>query len=111
MKHIIAYIKPHKLDPVTQALHQIKELTGMTVFEVRGFGRGRKREATPAEQLNDFVKHLKIEIFCKKEIEKQIVETIEKAAHTGLRGDGKIYVCGTQDAVRISSGERGKTAV
>ena len=67
MKHIIAYIKPHKLDAVTQALHQIDELSGMTVLEVKGFGRGRKKEASREEQLSDFVRHLKIEIFCKNE--------------------------------------------
>jgi len=111
MKHIIAYIKPHKLDAVTQALHQIDELTGMTVLEVKGFGRGRKRAASLEEQLNDFVKHMKLEIFCKNELLDVIVKAIEDSAHTGLRGDGKIYICGAQDAVRISSGERGETAV
>lgn len=111
MKHIIAYIKPHKLDAVTQALHRIDRLTGMTVVEVKGFGRGRKKEASPEEQLNDFVRHLKIEIFCKNELLNEIVTAIETSAHTGLRGDGKIYICGTQDAVRISTGERGEAAV
>ena len=111
MKHIIAYIKPHKLDTVTEALRKIDKLSGMTVLEVRGFGRGRKREATPAEQLSDFVKHYKIEVFCKDELLEEIVDTIEKKAHTGLRGDGKIYICGTQEAVRISTGERGEAAV
>ncbi|HHJ53654.1 MAG TPA: P-II family nitrogen regulator [Caldithrix abyssi] len=111
MKHIIAYIKPHKLDAVTQALHRIDRLTGMTVLEVKGFGRGRKKEASLEEQLNDFVKHLKIEIFCKNELLDEIVTAIETSAHTGLRGDGKIYICGTQDAIRISTGERGEAAV
>jgi len=111
MKHIIAYIKPHKLDAVTQTLHQIDELTGMTVLEVKGFGRGRKKKISPEEQLSDFVRHLKIEIFCKNEALERIVTAIEQAAHTGLRGDGKIYICATQDAVRISTGERGETAV
>jgi len=111
MKHIIAYIKPHKLDAVTQALHHIDPLTGMTVLEVKGFGRGRKKGASLEVQLNDFVRHLKIEIFCKNEFSEQIVHAIETSAHTGLRGDGKIYICGIQDAIRISSGERGETAV
>ena len=111
MKYIIAYIKPHKLDTVTEVLSRIDELTGMTVLEVKGFGRGRKREASPAEQLSDFVKHLKIEIFCSDELSEKLVGIIEKTAHTGLRGDGKIYVCETLNAVRISSGERGNTAI
>ena len=111
MKHIIAYIKPHKLDVVTQALHQIDQLTGMTVLEVKGFGRERKNELSPEEQLKDFVRHYKIELFCKNEISEEVVTAIAQSAHTGLRGDGKIYICGTQDAIRISSGERGKVAV
>jgi nitrogen regulatory protein PII len=111
MKHIIAYIKPHKLDAVTEVLSRIDELTGMTVLEVKGFGRGRRRETSPEEQLNDFVKHLKIEIFCSDELSERLVAAVEKTAHTGLRGDGKIYVCETLDAVRISSGEHGNTAI
>ncbi len=70
MKHIIAYIKPHKLSEVTLALHKIEGLTGMTVLEVKGFGRGRKTEASLEEQLYDFVPHLKIEIFCLDELVK-----------------------------------------
>ncbi len=111
MKHIIAYIKPHKLDAVTQALHQIDELTGMTVMEVKGFGRGRKKGSSLEEQLSDFVRHLKIEIFCKNNTLERIVTAIEQTAHTGLRGDGKIYICGAQEAIRISTGERGDAAV
>ncbi len=112
MKHIIAYIKPHKLDAVTQALHKIENVTGMSVMEIKGFGRGRQKEEVPLEeQLSDFVRHLKIEIFCRNTVVEEIVEAIEKAAHTGLRGDGKIYVCQVQNAIRISSGERGEAAV
>ncbi len=111
MKHIIAYIKPHKLDAVTQALHQITELTGMTVLEVKGFGRGRKKELSPEEQLSDFVRHFKIEIFCKSKIVDDVLKAIEQSAYTGLRGDGKIYICSVQDALRISSGERGEKAI
>ncbi|NOY78322.1 MAG: P-II family nitrogen regulator [Calditrichaeota bacterium] len=111
MKHIIAYIKPHKLDAVTQALHQIDGLTGLTVLDVKGFGRGRKKKPLTEEQLSDFVRHLKIEIFCTNELTEEIIGAIERAAHTGLRGDGKIYVCEAMNAVRISSGERGLAAV
>ncbi len=111
MKHIIAYIKPHKLDDVTESLRHIDQLTGMTVLEVKGFGRGSKTEASAEEQLSDFVRHLKIEIFCRDLIAEQIVRAIESAAHTGLRGDGKIYVSQISDALRISTGERGENAV
>lgn len=111
MKHIIAYIKPHKLTEVTMALRRIKNLSGMTVLDVKGFGRGRKKEASLEEQLVDFVPHVKIEVFCKDQLMDQVVEAIEKTAHTGLRGDGKIYICELQEAIRISTGERGESAV
>ncbi len=112
MKHIIAYIKPHKLSQVTLNLHKIEGLTGMTVLDVKGFGRGRMGTKLPIEeQLYDFVPHVKIEIFCKDELLDTIVSTIETSAHTGLRGDGKIYVCSAENAIRISSGERGEDAV
>lgn len=113
MKEIKAYIKPHKLSTVTLALHKIKGLTGMSVTDGRGFGRGRITEAphTIQEDLIDFIPHVRIEIVCHDEMVDQIVETIREAAHTGLRGDGKIYVAAIEEAVRISKGERGEAAV
>ena len=114
MKEIKAYIKPHKLSAVTLALHKIEGLTGMSVSDVRGFGRGRAKEAphTIQEDLIDFIPHVKIEIVCHDELVDEIVETIRREAHTGLRGDGKIYVLSpVEEAVRISTGERGLSAV
>ncbi len=111
MKHIIAYIKHHKLNKVTYELRKIDGLTGMTVMEVKGFGRGKKENIPIEEQLEDFVPHVKIEIFCRDDLTDVIVETIEKNAHTGLRGDGKIYICGAEQAIRISTGERGDMAI
>ena len=111
MKHIIAYIKPHKLTEVTMALRRIEHLSGMTVLDVKGFGRGRKNELTLEEQLFDFVPHVKIEVFCKNDLVEEVVKAIETTAHTGLRGDGKIYICDLQEAIRISTGERGENAV
>ena len=113
MKHIIAYIKPHKLSKITMELHKIDGLTGMTVLDVRGFGRTKAKDAPHriVEDLVDYVPHVKIEIFCLDELTEEIVSLIQTHAHTGLKGDGKIYICGTQDAIRISSGERGKSAV
>ncbi len=110
MKQIIAYIKPHKLSPVTMALHKIEGLTGMSVIDVRGFGRGRGNPTT-REQLYDFVPHVKIEIVCLDALVDEIVAAIQQNAHTGLRGDGKIYVAEVLDAVRISSDKRGEEAV
>lgn len=113
MKQIVAYIKPHKLSQVTLALHKVKGLTGMSAADVRGFGRGRAKGHPHriVEDLVDFVPHVKVEIFCLEELVEEIISKIEKAAHTGLRGDGKIYVSEVQAAVRISTGERGETAV
>lgn len=109
MKEIKAYIKPHKLADVTRALHKIEGLTGMSVVDVRGFGRGRAKGSPHriVEDLVDYIPHAKIEIVCQDELVVEIVATIAKEAHTGLRGDGKIYVSPVEEAVRISNGERG----
>jgi nitrogen regulatory protein PII len=113
MKEIKAYIKPHKLSEVTLALHQMKGLTGMSVIDVRGFGHTRTTDARHGtiDDLEDYAPHVKIEIVCKDESVETIVSTIEKAAHTGLHGDGKIYVSDISNAIRISTGERGEKAV
>ena len=113
MKEIKAYIKPHKLSEVTLALHQLKGLTGMSVMDVRGFGHTRGTEAhhRTIDDLEDYLPHVKIEIICKDELVENIISTIEKAAHTGLHGDGKIYVSDVNNAIRISTGERGDKAV
>ena len=113
MKEIKAYIKPHKLSEVTLALHQMEGLTGMSVTDVRGFGRTRTTDAhhRTIDDLEDYVPHAKIEIICKDQQVDKIISTIEKAAHTGLHGDGKIYVSDANNAIRISTGERGEKAV
>ena len=113
MKEIKAYIKPHKLSKITLALHKVEGLTGMSVVDVRGFGRGRGKDAPHrvVDDLVDYVPHVKIEIVCLDEIVAEIVSTIEKTAHTGLKGDGKIYISTIDDALRIQTGERGKGAV
>lgn len=114
MKEIRAYIKPHKLSEVTIALHHIEGLTGLSVSEVKGFGRGRMEKGPHAtgEEVVDYVPHVKIEILCTDELVDEVVEAVRRAAHTGLRGDGKIYVLShVEDAVRISTGERGDAAV
>lgn len=113
MKMVIAYIKPHKLSAVTTALHKLEDLSGMSVGDVRGFGRGRAKDAPHrvVEDLVDYVPHARIEVACHDTIAEQVIEAIENAAHTGLRGDGKIYVLSLEQAVRIESGERGEAAV
>lgn len=113
MKAITAYIKPQKLSGVTLALHRVEGLTGMSVTDVKGFGRGRAKDAphSVTEDLVDYIPHVKIEIVCHDELAREIVSVIQEAAHTGLRGDGKIYVAPVEEAVRISTGERGEAAV
>jgi nitrogen regulatory protein P-II 1 len=113
MKEIKAYIKPHKLSDVTLALRQLKGLTGMSVMDVRGFGHTRTADAhhRTIDDLEDYVPHVKIEIICKDELIDKIISTIEKTAHTGLHGDGKIYVSDVEAAVRISTGERDDKAL
>jgi len=113
MKLVTAFIKPQKLSDVTLALHEIEGLTGASVSDVRGFGRGRAKDAPDRvrEEAGDFVPHVRLEIVCSDELVEQVVATIEENAHTGLRGDGKIYVWNVEQSVRISTGERGDAAV
>lgn len=109
MKEIKAYINRHKLDEVTRALRKVEGLTGMSVSERYGYGIGWARDKTP-EQI-DFRDGIKLEIICRDELVDQVVDAIARAARTGLKGDGKIYVAGIEQAVRISTGERGEGAV
>ncbi|MEN6437784.1 MAG: P-II family nitrogen regulator [Syntrophobacter sp.] len=113
MKEIKAYIKPHKLTNVTMNLQKIDGLTGVSISNVRGFGRSRAKNAPDkfSEDSIDLIPRIKIEIVCKNELVDLIVATIEKTAHTGLRGDGKIYVSDVDAAVRISTGEHGERAI
>ena len=113
MKEIKAYFKPHMLSKVTRALQKVEGLSGMSVTNVQGFGRGRAMGAPKRvdEDLLDYSLRMKLEIICKDEIVEKIVSLIEKTAHTGLRGDGKIFVTPVEMAVRISTGERGENAV
>jgi len=113
MKEIKAYIKPHKLSAVTLALREIEGLSGMSVVDVRGFGRCKtgKEGRGVAEGLVDYVPHVKIEIVCRDELVDPIASVIEKTAHTGLHGDGKIYISSVETAIRIETGERGEEAV
>lgn len=113
MKEIKAYIKPHKLSEITVALHKVEGLTGMSVVEVKGFGRSRGKEAPRriVEDLIDYVPHVKIEIVCSDEMVEEIISIIQNKAHTGLRGDGKIYVSNIETAIRIQTGEEGDAAV
>jgi nitrogen regulatory protein P-II 1 len=112
MKKIEAIIKPFKLDEVKEALAEIG-IEGMTVSDVKGFGRtGGKREVyRGAEYIVDFVPKTKLEIVVRDEQVRLVVETIERAAKTGKIGDGKIFVLGVEQAVRIRTGETDADAI
>ncbi|MBF0584498.1 MAG: P-II family nitrogen regulator [Magnetococcales bacterium] len=108
MKWITAIIKPFKQDEVREALTAIG-ITGMTVSEVRGFGRqkGHSELYRGAEYQVDFLPKLKIELATTEDRVNQVVETIRTAAMTGKIGDGKIFVLPIEHAVRIRTGETG----
>jgi nitrogen regulatory protein PII len=113
MKRIIAFIKPNKLSAANKALHGLEGLTGISMSNIRGFGRGRAKDAVDrvSVESTDFIISIRLEIYCSDEVAHQVVNTINENTHTGLRGDGKIYISNVQDAVRISTGERGEAAV
>ena len=112
MKKIEAIIKPFKLDEVKNALHEIG-VTGMTVSEVRGFGRqkGHTEVYRGAEYVIDFLPKVKIEVVLDDALAARAVEAIQQAAKTDKIGDGKIFVTPIEEAVRIRTGERGPDAV
>jgi nitrogen regulatory protein P-II 1 len=113
MKEIKAYIKPHMLSKVTRALQKVEGLGGMSVTNIQGFGRGRAQGGPlrTDEDLLDYSQRMKIELICKDQRVEEIVSLIENTAHTGLRGDGKIFVTPVEMVVRISTGERGDDAL
>lgn len=112
MKFIIAIIKPFKLDDVREALTGVG-VSGMTVTEVKGFGRqkGQTEVYRGAEYTTNMVPKLKIEVACSSEIAAQVVEAIQSAAGSDSIGDGKIFTFAMDDAVRIRTGETGDTAL
>ena len=112
MKKIEAIIKPFKLDEVKEALHEVG-LQGITVTEAKGFGRqkGHTELYRGAEYVVDFLPKIKIEIVLEDGLLERAVEAIQKAAHTGRIGDGKIFVSTVEEAVRIRTGETGGEAI
>ena len=112
MKKVEAIIKPFKLDEVKEALNEIG-IQGITVSEVKGFGRqkGHTELYRGAENVVDFIPKIKMEIIVSDEVVARVVETIEQAAKTGRIGDGKIFVTSVEEVVRIRTGERGEDAL
>ena len=112
MKKIEAIIKPFKLDEVREALSEIG-VTGLTVTEVKGFGRqkGHTELYRGAEYVVDFLPKVKVEVIVADNLVERAIEAIVKAARTGKIGDGKIFVTSVEQVVRIRTGESGEAAV
>ena len=112
MKKIEAIIKPFKLDEVREALSEVG-VTGLTVTEVKGFGRqkGHTELYRGAEYVVDFLPKVKIEAAVDDALVDRVIEAIEGSARTGKIGDGKIFVSALEQVVRIRTGETGKDAL
>jgi len=112
MRKIEAIIKPFKLDEVKEALRRVG-VQGLTVSEVRGFGRqrGHKEVYRGAEYEVDFVPKLKLEIVTSETQTEEVVEAILNSARTGSIGDGKVFVYPLEEVIRIRTGERGPDAL
>ena len=112
MKKVEAIIKPFKLDEVKESLSEIG-VHGMTVTEVKGFGRtgGKKEVYRGSAYVVDFVPKVKLEIIVTDDSVRQVVNSIMEAARTGRIGDGKIFVTPVDDVIRIRTGETGEDAI
>jgi nitrogen regulatory protein P-II 1 len=112
MKKIEAIVKPFKLDEVREALSEIG-VTGLTVTEVKGFGRqkGHTELYRGAEYVVDFLPKVKVEVVVPDSLVERAMDAVVKAAHTGKIGDGKIFVVDVGQVVRIRTGETGEDAV
>lgn len=112
MKLVMAIIKPFKLDDVREALSSVG-IAGMTVSEVKGFGRqkGQTEIYRGAEYSTNMVPKIKIEVVCDDDLAARVVEAVQQSANTGAIGDGKIFVLEVGQAVRIRTGETGDTAL
>ncbi|MBI5441899.1 MAG: P-II family nitrogen regulator [Deltaproteobacteria bacterium] len=112
MKKIEAIIKPFKLDDVREMLSEVG-VQGITVTEVRGFGRqkGHTEVYRGAEYIVDFLPKVKVEVVTSDDMAWKVVDAIERAARSGKIGDGKIFVLPVEEAIRIRTGERGEVAL
>jgi nitrogen regulatory protein P-II 1 len=112
MKKVEIITRPHKLDDVKDALSKLG-IKGMTVTEVKGFGRqrGHKEVYRGAEYQVDFVAKVKVEVVIEDEILAEVIKSVQTTARTGQVGDGKIFVSTIEEVVRIRTGETGEAAV
>ena len=113
MKEIKAIIRPFRLLEVTEELHKIKGLPGVTVSEIKGFGKSRAKNAKDkvVYEMVEFVPRIKLEVVVHDEMADDVVNVIQKVAHTGNTGDGKIFVINVEETVKIRTNERGRDAI
>jgi len=113
MKEIKAIIRPSKLLEVTEELHGIEGLPGVTISEIKGFGKGRARNAQDriVYEMVEFIPRIQLEVVVNDEMVDQVVNVIQKYAHTGNTGDGKIFVSTVDGVVKIRTNERGNNAI
>ncbi len=113
MKEVRAFVQPFLIDKITAALLEMPEFPGMSVSDVRGFGRGMKSSAshTLQEELEEFAPKLRLEIFVRDDMAVRVAAAVAAAAHTGNRGDGKVFILPVEAAIRIRTGERGDAAI
>ncbi|MBT8338088.1 MAG: P-II family nitrogen regulator [Gemmatimonadetes bacterium] len=113
MKMILTYLPPYRLDRVTRALEHVEGFTGMTVTPARGFGREKLEDDARdvRDQLDDFTPTVRVEAVVSDDRAEAVVQAVLAAAHTGARGDGKIFVLPVEDGVRIKTKARGPRAV
>ena len=112
MKKIEAIIKPLKLSDVKEALHEIN-LTGMTIIDVKGFGRQRGQEGLELnhDYSDEFHAKIKIEIIVENAMTEKVIKSIKNAAYSGKIGDGKIFVSDIEQVIRIRTGEKNSSAI
>jgi nitrogen regulatory protein P-II 1 len=112
MKRIEAIIRPSKIDEIKDALSELG-IKGMTVTEVKGFGRtgGRREVYRGSAYVVDFSPKMKVEIMAPEDLVATVVDAVQRTAKTGKIGDGKIFVSDVLDAVRIRTGEHGEDAI
>jgi len=112
LKKIEAIIKPFKLDEVKEALNEIG-VSGLTVLEAKGFGRqkGHTELYRGAEYVVDFLPKIKLEFIVEDQSLEKVIETIQRSAHTGRIGDGKIFISNIEEIIRIRTGEKDSDAI
>lgn len=113
MKEIKAIIRPFKLLEVTEELHKIDGLPGVTVSEIKGFGKSRANNAKDKiiYEMVELIPRIKLEVVVSDDMADAVVNVIQRVAHTGNTGDGKIFVLNVEKTVKIRTNERGRTAI